>query len=261
MTPPVFVVAGAALDGARSGSTLRLDGPEGRHAATVRRMGPGEAVRLVDGAGRYADGTVARVVDASAVDVDVDRAGIEPAPAPRIVVVQALPKGERGELAVEVLTEVGVDVIVPWAAERCIAQWRGEKAERGRRRWTDAAHAAAKQARRTWFPVVAPLAATADVVDLIATATLALLLHEDGASPVGAVDLPLAGDVVIVVGPEGGISPVELDRMAEAGGRDVRLGPTVLRTSSAGIAAVSALLAHAPRWLDPVPVPDARMEP
>ncbi len=261
MTPPVFVVDTAALDGVRVGALARLDGPEGRHAATVRRVGAGERIRLVDGEGRFADATVARIVDSSTVEVEVVRAGREPVPAPRIVVVQALPKGERGELAVEVLTEVGTDVIVPWAAERCIAQWRGEKAERGRRRWSDAAHAAAKQARRTWFPVVGPLAGTAEVVRLAASAELTLVLHEEADEPIGAVVLPDGGDVVVVVGPEGGIAPGELADLSAAGARAVRLGPTVLRTSTAGVAAVSALLANGPRWLVRPERSDARMEP
>ena len=261
MTPPVFVVPAAAIDDARPGVDVRLDGPEGRHAVTVRRLAAGEPVRLVDGAGRYADATVAVVVDASTADLIVVAAGREPEPAPRIVVVQALPKGERGELAVEVLTEVGTDVIIPWAAERCVAVWRGEKAVRGRRRWVDTAHAAAKQARRARFPVVEELATTVDVVARVATASLALVLHEDATDPIGDVALPAEGDVLLVVGPEGGISASEREELSAAGAREVRLGPSVLRTSTAGVAAVSAVLARSPRWRVRVPAADARMEP
>lgn len=261
MTPPVFVVPAAVLDAAHPGATVRFDGPEGRHAVTVRRLTVGETVRLVDGDGTYVDAAVAAVVDSSTLDLTVTDAGREPEPSPRVVVVQALPKGERGELAVELLTEIGADVIVPWAAERCIAVWRGEKAERGRRKWADAAHAAAKQSRRTRFPSVAPLASTAEVVRLVTVAGAALVLHEDATVPVGDVALPTHGDLVIVVGPEGGIAPAERDAFAAAGAREVRLGPTVLRTSSAGIAAVSALLARSPRWLGAAGATDARMEP
>ena len=132
------------------------------------------------------------------------------------MVVQALPKGERGELAVEVLTEVGTDVIVPWAAERCVAVWRGEKAVRGRRRWVDTAHAAAKQARRARFPVVEELATTVDVAARVASASLALVLHEDATDPIGDVALPAEGDVLLVVGPEGGISASEREELSAA---------------------------------------------
>ncbi len=171
---------------------------------------------------------------------------------PRIVVVQALPKGERGELAVELLTEIGADAIVPWAATRCVTQWKGERAERGQRRWADAAHAAAKQARRARFPEIRGLAGTAEVAGLVRAATLAMVLHETARAPISDLVLPPVGDVVVVVGPEGGLTDAELELLTASGATAVRLGPTVLRTSSAGIAAVAALLASSARWREPM---------
>lgn len=249
MTAPVFVVP--SLADASAGAEIRLDGPEGRHAVTVRRLTSGEALCLVDGLGRRVVGTVAQVVDKQALDVRVDAVVDEPEPQPHITVVQALPKGERGELAVEVLTEVGVDTIVPWAAATSVAVWKGERAARSHQRWADAAHAAAKQARRARFPDVTPLARTADVVERVRSASLALVLHEEGTSGIGTVTLPNDGEVVVIVGPEGGLTDDERQAFTAAGAIEVRLGPSVLRTSSAGIAAVAALLAGSPRWAVP----------
>ena len=171
-----------------------------------------------------------------------------PEPAPALVVVQALPKGDRGELAVEMLTEVGVARVVPWAAARSVAVWKGERAEKSLARWRATAREAAKQARRPWHPDVDPLATTADVVALLAGADLAVVLHEAAAEPLAAVEVPDAGTVVVVVGPEGGLTGDELAAFAEAGARSVRLGAEVLRTSTAGPAAVAALLSRTSRW-------------
>ena len=248
MTPPDFVVPTADLAAAVVGGLLRLGGTEGRHAVTVRRLVPGEALRLVDGRGRRVDGVVSGVVDKQTLDVEVTSVDDVPAAQPRIVVVQALPKGERGELAVELLTEIGVDAIVPWAAAACVTQWKGDRLERGHRRWADAAQAAAKQARRTWFPSVEPLATTAAVVERVRAAAVAVVLHEDATTPIGSLRLPASGEVVVIEGPQGGLTPAERAALAEAGAHEVRLGPSVLRTSSAGLAAVAALCAGSPRW-------------
>jgi len=147
-----------------------------------------------------------------------------------------------------VLTEIGVDEIVPWAASRCVSVWRGERAAKSHAKWESTAREAAKQARRSWFPVVPPLASTADVVSLLASADLAVVLHEKGEVALAALPVPGSGRIVVVVGPEGGISPEELAAFAAAGVRSARLGAEVLRTSTAGVAAVSALLARTSRW-------------
>ncbi|GLZ11047.1 ribosomal RNA small subunit methyltransferase E [Actinomadura sp. NBRC 104425] len=243
MSPPVFLAESSALEDDR----VLLDGPEGRHAATVRRLRPGERVDLTDGAGLLAECVVA-AADRASLTLDVLARHRHERPQPRLVVVQALPKGERGELAVETMTEAGVDEIVPWAAARCVTQWRPDRRDKALGRWRTAAREAAKQARRSWLPEVPPLAATADVEARIAAAACAVVLHEEAAEPLSALRPPRSGDIVAVVGPEGGIAPEELDRFAAAGARPVRLGPTVLRTSTAGVAAAAVLLAAAGRW-------------
>jgi 16S rRNA (uracil1498-N3)-methyltransferase len=236
-----------SLSGVRPGAAVEVTGDEAHHAVAVRRLRVGERVVLTDGAGTSLTGTVA-TTGKRLLTVTADDVVTVPVPEPAFTVVQALPKGDRGELAVEVLTEVGVARIVPWAAERSVAVWRGERAVKSLARWRSTAREAAKQARRAWFPEVADLASTDEVVALVGAADLAVVLHEDAATPLASVDLPATGQVVVVVGPEGGLTDDEVAALAAAGGHAVRLGSEVLRTSTAGVAAVSALLARTARW-------------
>jgi len=226
------------------GDTFLLDGPEGRHAAVVRRIRPGETVVLADGLGRAVTGPVVAAGKQS-VTVEVAEQRVEPAPAVRFVVVQALAKGDRGELAVELLTEVGVSEILPWQAARSIVRWSGERGTKGLARWRSTAREAAKQSRRLWAPIVAEPIDTAGLAARVAAADVALLLHEDATLPLAAVEPPAAGEVLLVVGPEGGISPDELATLTAAGGRPTLLTPHVLRTSTAGVVACAGLMLRA----------------
>jgi 16S rRNA (uracil1498-N3)-methyltransferase len=227
--------------------TFVLDGPQGRHASTVRRLRPGEPVVLTDGRGGRADATVS-VAGRSELTLDVAAVIRVPAPDLRIMLVQALPKGERSELAVDLATQAGVDALVPWQAQRCVARGSPEKAVRGAEKWRTVSREAAKQSRRPWLPRVYELATTADVVQLVGRADGALILHESGAAPITAAILPTHGDLILVVGPEGGITPTELAALTGAGGQLVRLGPEVLRTSTAGAVALGALGPRTGRW-------------
>lgn len=248
MTAPVFLAAPALLAAASPGDLVLLDGAEGRHAVSVRRLVAGEPVELVDGGGRRVAGEVAAVSGRDRLTVRVRAVVVEAAPLPRIAVVQALPKGERGELAVELCTEVGVDVVVPWAAARCVAVWRGDRAARGAARWRTAAAAAAKQARRARVPEVADLASTAEVAARVGSAAAAWLLDESATAAVADLPVPVAGDLVLVVGPEGGVTADERAALVAAGATPVRLGPTVLRTSTAGVVAAAVALSRTDRW-------------
>ncbi|XVQ88415.1 16S rRNA (uracil(1498)-N(3))-methyltransferase [Microbispora siamensis] len=244
MTVPVFLsdAAGQAAD------TIVLDGPEGRHAAAVRRLRPGERIDLTDGAGRVAECTVT-AAGKDSLTAEVLRRFEVPPPRPRLVVVQGLPKGDRGELAVEMMTEAGVDVIVPWAAARCVTQWKGDRAAKALARWRGTAREAAKQARRFHLPEVTEQATTAAVGSLVSTAALAVVLHEEAAEPLSRLPLPEEpGDIVMVVGPEGGVTEEEIATLREAGAVPALLGPTVLRTSTAGVAAAAVLLSRCGRW-------------
>lgn len=241
MTVPVFLAEDL------NGPELTLDGPEGRHAASVRRLRAGERVDLTNGAGDVAECVVREVLkDALALDV-LARYTVEP-PRQRLVVVQGLPKGDRGELAVEMMTEAGVDVIVPWAASRSVTQWKADKVAKALGRWRSTAREAGKQARRFHLPEVTEPASTAQVEGLLANASLGLVLHEEAAEPLSGVALPAGGDIVVVVGPEGGVSEEELRRFTAAKAVPVLLGPTVLRTSTAGVAAAAVLLTRTGRW-------------
>ncbi|MCA1783156.1 MAG: 16S rRNA (uracil(1498)-N(3))-methyltransferase [Dermatophilaceae bacterium] len=246
MTRPVFVVEPERLAGARVGEVVVLDGPEGRHAATVRRIGPGEHVDLVDGAGRRAG---AYVLDADKVTLTLrlDEIAAEPAPEPRFVLVQALAKGDRDDQAIEAATELGVDAVIPWQAGRSIVQWRGERGAKARRKWVETIRAAGKQSRRARFPEVEELVDLRGLVRRVGEAQATYVLHEDATEPLAGVGLPEHGEVLLVVGPEGGITPEELGSLEEAGARVVRLGHTVLRSSSAGPAGL-AVLSGLDRW-------------
>jgi 16S rRNA (uracil1498-N3)-methyltransferase len=245
MTLAMFV--SPAVAEASVGDVLTLDGEEGRHASVVRRIALGEEITLGDGSGTVARCRVASVGKGS-LTVSVLEVDTRPVEMPRVVVVQAIPKGERGELAVEMLTEVGADVIVPWAAARSIARWKGERADKSLAKWRSAAREAAKQARRAWFPTVSPLAGTDEVVALLANASVRVVLHEAASGPLADVPVPGRGEIVIVVGPEGGITADELAAFAAVGAEPLRLGSSVLRSSTAGVAAAAALLSRTPRW-------------
>jgi len=241
---PVFVHD--ALTGLVAGDAVELAGDEGRHAVVVKRIRVGERVALTDGAGSTATVTVT-ATSGSSLTGTVEELVTHAPEMPRVVVVQAIPKGDRGELAVEMLTEVGVDLIVPWAASRSVAVWRGEKQAKALAKWRTTAREAAKQARRSWFPEVADVVDTEQVVGLLRDASVPVVLDEAASGPLADLPVPGRGEIVIVVGPEGGISDEELAAFSTVGAEPVRMGTSVLRTSTAGVAATAALLART-RW-------------
>jgi len=225
---------------------VELSGPEGRHAATVRRVRVGEAVDLADGRGTRAHCTVLSLGQ-DVVRLRIEGRELEPEPAPRLVLVQALAKGDRGELAVELATEVGVDEVLPWQAERCITRWEGVRGEKSLSRWRSTAREAGKQSRRARHPVISPWVSTDELLVRV-TATPTLLLQEGAAVPLASVPLPASGDLLLVVGPEGGITDREVERLTDGGAVAVRLGSSVVRTSTAGAAAVAVVSARTSRW-------------
>ena len=242
-TAPLFLV-----DALPPGGTAVLDGPEGRHAATVKRLREGERLLLADGRGGLAHAVVTAVAkDTLELEV-VDRRTL-PAPAPRVLLAQALVKGDRGELAVELATEAGVDAVLPWRAARCVARWEtGPRGDKALARWRTTAREAAKQARRAWVPEVEEPVTTAALAGRVAQVEAALVLHESATDGLAAIDLPAVGDLLLVVGPEGGIADEELDALVAAGARAVRLGPEVLRASTAAAVALGALGVLTSRW-------------
>lgn len=227
------------------GDLVSLTGAEAKHAAVVRRLRAGEAATVGDGSGVWLTG-VAEEVSPSRVDVRVAERVEQPAPTPRIVLVQALAKGDRDELAVQAACELGVDEIVPWQASRSVSRWEGPKAVKGRERWASIVREAAKQAHRAWLPQVVPPVSTKQLAQRVDSQRVLLL------DPTASVRLseiePDGRDLVLVVGPEGGISAEELQRLTDAGAERVLLGDTVLRTSTAGPAAIAVLSVALGRW-------------
>ncbi|GAA2129967.1 16S rRNA (uracil(1498)-N(3))-methyltransferase [Glycomyces algeriensis] len=241
MSAPVFLVDAVPAD-----DDYTLDGPEGHHAADVQRLQPGETLLLSDGASGMATARVTHAERGSVRVQIVDRRTV-PAPDPKLTVVQALPKGDRGERAVQMLTEIGVDEVIPWAASRSIVQWKGPRGDKARAKWTATAREASKQARRARFAHVAELHTTKQLVARLRDASQVLVLHEEADLPLSQVALPESGEIAVVIGPEGSISPDELAALKEFG-EPIRLGDTVLRTSTAGPAALAVLQARLGRW-------------
>ena len=243
MTAAEFLVNPGEIT--KTTKAFTLDGDEGRHAATVKRMREGEVIHLCDGQGSRAIATVAKVHKHS-LELTIDHFTFEEAPEPRFVVVQALAKGERAELAVEMLTEVGADAIIPWRAEHSIGKW--DSVDKGLEKWRRTCRESAKQSRRAWIPEISNLKSTAEVCELMSQAQSVFVLHESADQALAACAIREQGTIMIVVGPEGGISPAELDAFAKAGARVVHMGASVMRTSTAGAIAVGGLLMRSQRW-------------
>lgn len=251
MSAPVFLADGGDLASLAAGDTYVLDGTEGRHAGVVQRRGPGERVDVVDGAGTRLR-CVVDGVDGPQVRLRVQDVAVEPAPAVVLTLVQALAKGDRDELAVEAAVEVGVDAVVPWQADRSVVVWRGPRAAKSRAKWVATVRSATKQARRACLPGVdEPLTSkqlAARTREVVAAGGGVVVLHEDATAPLADVALPAAGALLVVVGPEGGIGDDELEQLTGAGAVAARLGPHVLRTSTAGPVAVALLSQRLGRW-------------
>lgn len=243
MTAAMFLVEPGSITS--DTKTFTLDGDEGRHAATVKRMRAGEVINLSDGMGTRAIATVTEV-HKHKIDVAIEQVSFEDAPEPRFVVVQALAKGERAELAVEMLTEVGADAIIPWKADHSIGKW--DSIDKGLEKWRRTARESSKQSRRAWIPEISELHTTDQICELVKSAASVFVLHESADQALAACAIREQGTIMLIVGPEGGISPEELSQFAQAGARVVHMGASVMRTSTAGAIAVGGLLMRSQRW-------------
>lgn len=249
MTPPLYLLPEADLAAANAGGVLELDGAEGHHAATVARLKVGESLLIGDGNGHLAHCAVSSV-DRGRVQAVIEEVTYRPPPDVTFTLVQALAKADRDLLAIEVATELGIDRVVAWQADRSVVRWRGERGAKAQRKWHNTLLSATKQARRSHVPELQVALDRSTVREYVERADLAVVLHESATEPLaalGAGDLPDQGEVVLVVGPEGGISEEELAALRQAGARVAQLGDTVLRTSTAGSAAI-ALLSALGRW-------------
>lgn len=243
MSLPVFIHPN--LDAVAVGQTVHLAGPEGRHAVTVKRLAPPESLELIDGTGRVVTAQVTATAGKDQLDAEVTAVCEEAAPHPRVVVVQAIPKAERAELAIDLATQAGADEIIAWQADRCVAKWEGKKIPKAIAKWEAAAQAAAKQSRRARIPPVSGPVTTGELVQLL-PAGRTYVLHEEATHSI--CDAVLEGTVYLLVGPEGGIGGAELNRLKAAGAQPIKLGPQVLRTASAAMVALAAIGALTQRW-------------
>jgi 16S rRNA (uracil1498-N3)-methyltransferase len=251
---PVFFTSAGSLAGMVPGRIFVLEGAEARHAVTVKRLSPGEPVDIVDGAGARMSGKVVSAA-ASGLGVECGALAMEDRPDVRLVLVQALAKGDRDELAIETATELGIDAVIPWQSERSIVRWKGDRAARAHAKWESTEAAAAKQARRAWIPEVRAAVDTAGLSAAVEGADLAVILHEDAVRPLRTVLEAWQGsghegirEVLLIVGPEGGISPREVTKLCDKGAVTALLGHHVLRSSTAGPAAVVLASDILGRW-------------
>lgn len=245
MVEPLFRIELTTLPVA--GQKISLTGPEAKHAAAVRRMRIGEAIQLSNGQGLRVRGLVDSV-DPGQVDIEVAEVVEEPMPKIQIHLAQALAKGDRDELAIQAATELGIFGVIPWQAERSISRWDGPKAAKGRDRWQTIVNEAAKQSLRVFEPAVSEPKSTKELAGLVLGFDCALILDPTAEVGITSLELPNSGRLLLVVGPEGGISDSELALLESSGAHRVHLGAPILRTSTAGLAAISALLATSGAW-------------
>lgn len=232
--------------GAPIASVVRLTGDEAHHAVSVSRSRIGERISIGNGRGFVATGQILAIGQRE-LEMRVDQAEEYAEHRPTLVLVQALAKGDRDERAVQAATELGADEIVPWAASRSIVRWEGAKRARAQQRWETIAREASKQSLRAWLPRMRPLASTSDLCHRAETERM-LVLDPTATEPFSAIDLDAAERISVVVGPEGGITPDELTQLESAGATRVRLGAGILRTSTAGPAALAVLNVRLGRW-------------
>lgn len=253
MTRPVFIYEGdlvpCDLD---AGDTVSLEGTEGHHAATVRRIGVGEWIDLMDGHGTR---LTCEVLSTSkkGLHLRVDRRVIEPQATPQLILVQGLAKAGRDEQAIEACTEIGIDKVIPWQSEYSIVRWNGPKASKGKAKWESVVRAAAKQARRAWIPSVGDAAnskALATWVEAnIEAGGKVFICHEEATESLSSIiasdptSFTTASSLTLVVGPEGGMKSEEVDWLQDAGASLVGLGANVLRSSTAGVVGATLLSA------------------
>lgn len=241
MTAPVFFVDREQLNAVR----CRISGDEGRHAATVKRMRMGERLEVCDGMGNRASGLVI-ALGKDWVDLDIDERNFEPPSDVQFVAIQAVAKGDRADLALEILTEVGIDRIIPWKSRHSIAKW--DDSGKSLHKWQRVAREASKQARRSWIPQVDEAVTTTELAEILPTFDVVVVLHESAEASLSGISVPSSGTVAIVIGPEGGISTEEVESLQSLGAHVVRMGTSIMRTSTAGGSALAVLASKTERW-------------
>lgn len=228
------------------GASLSLVGEEAHHAFRVARLTAGESTLIGDGEGHTAEVRIDRVTGQEVTGVVVE-AFAHPVEEPRVWLAQALAKGDRDELAIQTATELGVYGVIPLSARRSVSQWRGDKVHSGVARWTKIVTQASKQSLRAWIPEVREPVTVGDLSQAMPEARI-IVLDPTASTPLSSLRLDRESPIVLVVGPEGGFDGAEIEALEQAGATRAVLGKTVLRTSSAGPAAVAVVNIQLGRW-------------
>jgi 16S rRNA (uracil1498-N3)-methyltransferase len=246
MVEPLFRTEFATPPAA--GLAVTLGGSEGKHAVNVRRMRVGEGIQLSNGKGLRVRGQVSALGNSS-LTVSVESVEQEAQPLVGLTIIQALAKGDRDELSIQAATELGCWAVVPWQAERSISKWEGAKIAKSVDRWQTIVSEAAKQSLRVFEPQVAQPLGSKQLVASVKEYDLVLVLDPTADKGLGSLALDLSHkSVAIVVGPEGGISDHELEALEDSGAVRVHLGAPILRTSTAGVAAIAVIQAKLGLW-------------
>lgn len=223
-----------------------VTGDEARHAISAMRIQEGELISLTDGCGAIATAEVKAISRKTLTAKIIDYTFEEPSPT-QLTVLQALTKGDRARETVELLTEAGVDQIIPWSAQRSIGQWKDVRESQDK--WRTWAREATKQSRRTRIPEIDGIYSTSDALALISKFDIALLFHEsDGAKLSTIVRAKKPGKILIIIGPEGGISEDEIQALNKSGAVTVGMGRPVFRSAHAGAAALAAVQTALEIW-------------
>jgi len=234
------------VDKLEDSNLIEVSGDEAHHAIKVLRITVGEEILLSDGVGNWVRASVENI-EKKAFTAKVLEHGLQPEKSPRLIVVQGLPKSDRVKDAIEILVESGVDLIIPWQADRSISKWRQDSLDK----WQSAVVAATKQSRRFRKPEIIDGLTLSQLLEIESENSAVLVMHESATTKLSEVVTSKFGgmsEIIIVIGPEGGISESELSILESAGAHIVGLGPEVFRSAHAGGAALSAVSALIGRW-------------
>jgi 16S rRNA (uracil1498-N3)-methyltransferase len=234
------------VDKLEDSNLIEVSGDEAHHAIKVLRTSVGEEILISDGTGNWVRACV-EYIEKKTFTAKVLERGFQPEKSPRLIVVQGLPKSDRVKDAIEILVESGVDVIIPWQADRSISKWQKDSLTK----WQSVAEAATKQSRRFRKPEIIDGLSLSQLLEIESENSAVLVMHESATTKLSeVVTSKFAGmsEIVIVIGPEGGISDSELELLQSTGAHIVGLGPEVFRSAHAGGAALSAVSALIGRW-------------
>ena len=234
------------VDKLEDSNLIEVSGDEAHHAIKVLRINIGEEILISDGAGNWVRASVENIEKKTFAAKVLER-GFQQEKSPRLIVVQGLPKSDRVKDAIEILVESGVDLIIPWQADRSISKWQKDSLDK----WKNAAVAATKQSRRFRKPEIIDGLSLSQLLEIESENSAILVMHESAETKLSQVVTSKFADmseIIIVIGPEGGISESELELLQSVGAHIVGLGPEVFRSAHAGGAALSAVSALIGRW-------------